>query len=88
MFYYKQIDVGNPSKKMEIYEKWTDRILKEFFQQGDMEKSHSLAISPFFDRNNTFVPSSQLGFIDFICIPIYDALDNFVDIKCITNSNY
>ena len=64
----KCADVSNPTKKMPIYEKWTSRIIEEFFTQGDLEKMHGLPISPFFDRSNTFLPSSQLGFIDFICV--------------------
>lgn len=37
---------------MALYEKWTERILEEFFTQGDLEKSNNLPISPFFDRLN------------------------------------
>lgn len=46
------IDVSNPSKKMVLYEKWTERILQEFFRQGDLEKTNNLPVSPFFDRSN------------------------------------
>jgi cAMP-specific phosphodiesterase 4 len=51
-----------------------------------MEKESGLPVSPFYDRATTFVPSAQLGFIDFICLPIFEAFDAFVEIKCITNS--
>jgi hypothetical protein len=36
---------------MELYEKWTGKILQEFFRQGDLEKANNLPISPFYDRN-------------------------------------
>lgn len=66
----KCADVSNPTKKWKIYEKWTSRILEEFFNQGDQEKRVGLPVSPYFDRDTIFVPGSQLGFIEFICVPL------------------
>ncbi|KAI9202247.1 catalytic domain of phosphodiesterase 4d [Polychytrium aggregatum] len=63
-------DVSNPTKKWSIYEHWTKRILTEFFRQGDNELLNGLPISPYYDRENIFVPGSQLGFIDFICVSV------------------
>lgn len=63
----KAADVSNPAKEWDIYSMWTGRILEEFYRQGDKEKLMKLPISPFMDRDNANVPSSQLGFIDFIC---------------------
>merc|ERR1712194_462443 len=62
-------DISNLSKPFQTSLQWTDRILREFFQQGDREKQLGLPISPLCDREMTDVPSSQLGFIDFIVQP-------------------
>jgi hypothetical protein len=67
---YLQIysDVSNPTKAWPIYEQWTERVLQEFFMQGDAEKLMGLPVSPYYDRETIFVPGSQLGFIEFICV--------------------
>ncbi|KAJ3225012.1 cAMP-specific 3',5'-cyclic phosphodiesterase 4B [Clydaea vesicula] len=79
----KSADVSNPTKKMHIYEKWTLRILEEFFHQGDEEKRVGIPVSPYFDRDTINVPQSQLGFIEFICIPLYESFNSFMSIPCI-----
>jgi len=53
--------------------KWTQRISEEFFLQGDKEKQMNLDISPFMDRNNSDLPKSQFGFINFLVVPLYSS---------------
>jgi len=43
--------------------------MEEFFKQGDKEQEQGLDFSPLCDRQNTMVPQSQIGFIDFIVSP-------------------
>ena len=43
--------------------------MEEFFKQGDKEQEQGLEFSPLCDRQNTMVPQSQIGFIDFIVAP-------------------
>ncbi|KAI8618359.1 hypothetical protein BC830DRAFT_1061514 [Chytriomyces sp. MP71] len=64
----KCADVSNPTKAWPIYERWTQRILDEFFNQGDAEKSLGIPVSPYYDRDTIYIPASQMGFIDFICV--------------------
>ncbi|KAJ3415258.1 cAMP-specific 3',5'-cyclic phosphodiesterase 4D [Chytridiales sp. JEL 0842] len=84
----KCADVSNPTKAWPIYEKWTDRVLQEFFMQGDSEKMMGLPVSPYYDRDTIFVPGSQLGFIDFICVPLYEAFDLFTAVPIILEGLY
>eukprot|EP00158_Paraphelidium_tribonemae_P009356 Partr_v1_DN28842_c4_g1_i2_m33960 putative Phosphodiesterase len=79
----KCADVSNASKPFDYYRNWMDRILSEFFRQGDREKELGLPISPYCDRENTNVPSSQIGFINFICYPSFDALNGFCPLPTI-----
>ena len=37
-------DLSNPTKPLEIYRKWVDRIMEEFFRQGDKEKEAGIEI--------------------------------------------
>jgi len=56
-------DLSNPTKPLEIYRKWVDRIMEEFFQQGDKERLHSLDISPMCDRHSATVEKTQVNII-------------------------
>ena len=60
-FLLHSADISNPAKPWDIHNRWTTRIMEEFFQQGDREKQLSLPPSPLCDRNTTSIPESQLG---------------------------
>jgi hypothetical protein len=48
--------------------------------QGDLERSLKLPVSPFCDRGHKHdYAKSQQGFLDFICLPSFNALRTFVD---------
>ena len=68
----KCADIGHSAKSREIHQKWTNLVMEEFFNQGDIEKSKDLPISMYCDRNDTDIPKSQAGFIKNICIPLYE----------------
>ncbi|XP_013784080.1 cAMP-specific 3',5'-cyclic phosphodiesterase-like [Limulus polyphemus] len=53
-------DLSNPTKHLELYKKWVDRLMEEFYQQGDKERRQGLDISPMCDRYNTTIEKSQL----------------------------
>jgi hypothetical protein len=55
-------DLSNPTKPLKIYQSWTDRVMNEFFQQGDRELSEGLEVSPMCDRHNASIEKSQVRF--------------------------
>lgn len=57
-------DLSNPTKPLDIYKKWVDRIMEEFFRQGDKEREAGIDISPMCDRYNATVEKSQV-FVHF-----------------------
>jgi len=67
-------DISNPAKPWMLSREWSSRCLKEFFMQGDVERKLGLPVSPMCDRHSINVPGSQLGFINFIVQPTYEAL--------------
>ncbi|CAD8096531.1 unnamed protein product [Paramecium primaurelia] len=71
-------DISNPFKPMKNYEKWTFRVLGEFWQQGDKEKDLGLPITMLCDRRTTNVAKSQIGFIDFMVLPYYNTLQQIL----------
>lgn len=71
-------DLSNPTKPLELYKQWCDRIMEEFYQQGDKEREAGLDISPMCDRHNSTVEKSQVGFIDYIVHPLWETWADLV----------
>ncbi|KAM3914128.1 3',5'-cyclic-AMP phosphodiesterase 4B isoform 4-T4 [Leptodactylus fuscus] len=71
-------DLSNPTKSLELYRQWTDRIMEEFFQQGDKERERGMEISPMCDKHTASVEKSQVGFIDYIVHPLWETWADLV----------
>eukprot|EP00929_Paragymnodinium_shiwhaense_P104367 TRINITY_DN6871_c0_g1_i1.p1 TRINITY_DN6871_c0_g1~~TRINITY_DN6871_c0_g1_i1.p1 ORF type:complete len:506 (+),score=134.09 TRINITY_DN6871_c0_g1_i1:204-1721(+) len=67
-------DLSNACRAHDVAVSWTDRVLEEFFAQGDRERSLGRDISPLCDRLTVSRPGSQIGFIDFIVRPMFSEL--------------
>ena len=53
-------DLSNPTKPLELYRQWTDRIMVEFFTQGDRERDKGMEISPMCDKHNASIEKNQV----------------------------
>ncbi|XP_062849852.1 3',5'-cyclic-AMP phosphodiesterase 4B isoform X2 [Trichomycterus rosablanca] len=71
-------DLSNPTKPLELYREWTDRIMDEFFHQGDRERERGMEISPMCDKHTASVEKSQVGFIDYIVHPLWETWADLV----------
>jgi len=71
-------DISNPSKPTHIATKWTDKLLDEWFLQGDLEESMGLPFSPSCNRRATNREKSQIGFINFVVLPSYELLGKLI----------
>ena len=67
-------DLGHNTKRFEISKTWIKLLCEEFWKQGDKEKAKGLPISFMCDRNNTDVPTSQIGFLRGFIISSFDCL--------------
>jgi hypothetical protein len=67
-------DMCNPSKETHIAVKWTTLVMTEFFEQGDKEREHGFTCSQFMDRRTTNIGTCQVGFIDFLVLPLYQSM--------------
>jgi hypothetical protein len=74
--FIKASDVSNIAKAMPLYLQWTDRIMEEFFKQGDYEKSIGVSVSPFCSRDTKYA-KCQIGFANFITLPLFETLAHF-----------
>jgi len=53
-------DLSNPAKPLALYRQWNDRIMREFFSQGDLERQQGLDVSPMCDRHTATVEKTQV----------------------------
>ncbi|XP_061605012.1 cAMP-specific 3',5'-cyclic phosphodiesterase 4C isoform X3 [Phyllopteryx taeniolatus] len=71
-------DLSNPTKPLAVYRQWTERIMQEFFRQGDKERERGMEISPMCDKHTASVEKSQVGFIDYIVHPLWETWGDLV----------
>lgn len=72
-------DLSAITKPWEIEKRVADLVSSEFFEQGDMERQE-LNITPIDIMNREKedqLPMMQVGFIDSICLPIYEVSLNY-----------
>lgn len=74
----KCADIGHTTKEFDLHMNWTKRIQDEFFLQGDRERDLGLEVSPFMDREKPSMAKSQLGFLDFVCKPLFQSWESFL----------
>ena len=67
-------DISNPTRPWELCYIWADRVMQEFFYQGDRERELGLPISQLCDRNTVHIPKAQVGFMDLFVEPTFTAL--------------
>ncbi|XP_074653983.1 high affinity cGMP-specific 3',5'-cyclic phosphodiesterase 9A-like isoform X4 [Tubulanus polymorphus] len=70
----KVADISNEVRPFEVSDPWAECLLEEFFQQSDVEKLEGLPVAPFMDRDKVSKPSSQVGFIKYVLLPLFEAL--------------
>ena len=77
----KCADIGNVTKGRAYCIAWTERVVQEFFEQGDAEKRLKLPVTPMMDRDRASVPKQQIGFYNFVVKPMYEAFAMLVPLE-------
>ena len=54
------------------------RLIEEFWEEGDKERELGLEIGMLNDRHKVVVPKSQVGFINFVTLPLWKAWASYV----------
>merc|ERR1712093_834823 len=71
-------DIGHSALPWELHEQWSERVTREFWEQGDEERSLGLAISALCDKESVGdIGKSQKGFLEFVCLPLFEELSKF-----------
>ena len=63
-------DISNPAKDVNISVQWAERVTAEFHAQGREEIKRGLPISMGCDPSVTNIAPSQIGFYDFVVLPL------------------
>ena len=63
-------DISNPTKTFSEAKTWAERVVTEFFMQGDVEKEFEKKVAAINDRENNSTARIQVGFIQFCVKPI------------------
>eukprot|EP00898_Chlorokybus_atmophyticus_P008846 jgi/Chlat1/8963/Chrsp94S08256 len=66
----KCADIGHVAKPPSLHLRWVKAIEEEFYLQGDDERASGMEISPFMDRHSHNLPKAQVGFFNFIALPL------------------
>lgn len=74
--YLKAADLGHAALTMELHEQWAIRLLQEFYNQGDEERTLGVPISPMCERSGSTEEfcQSQKGFLQFVILPLFKEL--------------
>jgi len=67
----KVSDISNVAKVWNCSFKWTEFLTREFFNQGDLEKSKNIDVAPFMDREKSSMFKNTCNFIDFVANPFF-----------------
>lgn len=72
--FIRAADLGHSAKPLQLHQDWSNRVIQEFHDQGDEEKRLGIPVSPLCDRDGFDMPASQVGFLQFLCIPMWKEL--------------
>ena len=70
----KSADISNTSKPFEQAKTWGERVMNEFWAQGEMEKKMNLPVGPLNDSQSTEFNKIQAGFIKFAALDLFQLL--------------
>lgn len=75
MILIKACDISNECRPLIVSEAWVECLLEEYFHQTDKEKKDGLPIAPFMDRDLVTKATAQIGFIRYVLLPLFEALN-------------
>jgi len=75
----KMADISNCGRPQKLYHGWCNVIVDEFFQQGDRERLQGMPVSPFMDRYTTVMSKGQIGFMNYIVMPLFECMGEYLE---------
>eukprot|EP01133_Synstelium_polycarpum_P003838 gene3838-4430_t len=70
-------DISNTAKPWDISLDWCERINKESFIQGRLEKQKNIPVTDWMDESKTTVAKNSVNFMLYICEPFFVMMSEF-----------
>eukprot|EP00037_Helgoeca_nana_P005478 m.51834 g.51834 ORF g.51834 m.51834 type:complete len:352 (+) comp16470_c0_seq1:41-1096(+) len=74
----KIADLGHSWTLNAVHVRWVHNLEAEFFQMGDQERARGLPISMLCDRSTPSLQAGQVGFFDYVLLPLFSAFAELV----------
>lgn len=74
----KMADISNCGRPTFLYLRWGMKLIEEFFMQGDNERHRGDPVSPFMDRAAPSMSKSQIAFMNFVVVPMYESIAEYL----------
>ena len=70
--------MNNTSRPTHLYLKWAQRIVDEFYLQGDKERELELPVTPLMDRTKANMGKGQIAFVNYLVIPMFQSFSKML----------
>ncbi|CDH53831.1 hypothetical protein RO3G_01088 [Lichtheimia corymbifera JMRC:FSU:9682] len=70
----KCADISNVTRPFLRAVKWAELLVQECVQQGDLERAMGMPSVPMNDRDKVILEDSQIGFIKFVALELFDSV--------------
>ncbi|KAI8980826.1 hypothetical protein BDB01DRAFT_795735 [Pilobolus umbonatus] len=77
----KCADISNVARPFQWGTKWAELLVEEFVSQGDLEKGLGMPVSPMNDREKVCLEDTQIGFIRYVALGLFQNVREIVDIS-------
>ncbi|KAI9280510.1 hypothetical protein BY458DRAFT_430667 [Sporodiniella umbellata] len=74
----KCADISNVARPFPRAFEWAQVLVEEFSCQGDLERELGLPVLPMNDRSKIVLEDSQIGFIKFIALGLFESIHGYV----------
>ncbi|KAI8887221.1 HD-domain/PDEase-like protein [Backusella circina FSU 941] len=77
----KCADISNVARPFRSGARWAELLVEEFVSQGDLERELGMPVLPMNDREKVVLEDSQIGFIRFVALDLFQSVNDMCDIS-------
>lgn len=80
----KCADISNVARPFPRAFEWAQILIEEFASQGDLERELGMPVLPMNDRSKIILEDSQIGFIKFVALNLFQSISNYMQGKVLS----
>lgn len=84
----KCADISNVARPFPRAFEWAQILVEEFATQGDLERELGMDVSPMNDRTQIVLEDSQIGFIRFVALGLFESVGDYMQGRPIYTHRY